>query len=312
MATLDIEGHYDQRIDVDHCPTCHLIWFDDTEAVRLSGLGWVTLLSAVHASPPRAQQALPSPLPCPRCGAACKPIRNQSRFGRSGGEECARHHGYWQGYGQLLAERGLVRPLRRTDRPALARQRATLTCLNCGAQLPEDPRADRCAWCASPVLVLDVRRLVASLLMRHGEPLPADGAEPVAWSCRACGDAVDPTTEVRCRRCGHPVLAPSLDAAMPLVRAAEPQLRAQHRRGPRPHGERLRRQRGFRDTAFYRHVVRPLGYEHVHGRAAAVATIALLGALIALVILARFGSRPALVVLGLSAVLLALAIPWRR
>ena len=35
LAALVLEGHYDQRIEVDHCPTCHLIWFDYTEAVRL-------------------------------------------------------------------------------------------------------------------------------------------------------------------------------------------------------------------------------------------------------------------------------------
>src|SRR6202008_526592 len=120
-------------IEVDHCPACHLIWFDDTEAVRLSGLGWVTLLRAMHASPPRGQRELPSPLACPRCGAACKPIRNLSRFSRSGGEECTRAHGYWQSHGQLLAERGLVRPLRATERSALARQGSALTCLHCGA-----------------------------------------------------------------------------------------------------------------------------------------------------------------------------------
>ena len=88
MATSVLEGHYHQRIEIDHCAACHLIWFDETESVRLSGLGWATLLRAMRACPPRAQRALPAPLACPRCGAGCKPIRNLSRFGRTGGEEC--------------------------------------------------------------------------------------------------------------------------------------------------------------------------------------------------------------------------------
>ncbi|HEX7438482.1 MAG TPA: hypothetical protein VF319_00150 [Caldimonas sp.] len=260
MRSAVLEGHYGQRIEIDLCARCHLTWFDDTESVRLSGLGWITLLRGLHAAPEQTMREVASPLGCVRCGTALKPIRNLSRFGRTSGQECPRGHGYFQTFGQLLAERGLVRPLEARDRRALQRESRGLACLNCGAALPIVTATDACAYCRSPLLVLDVKRLLASLMVRHGLPLPADAAEPAAWACRACGDAVDPTRMTACPRCGHAVLAPSLVDAVPFFDALEPQLREMRPRAPRPHGERLRERRNFRDTAFYRLIVAPLGH----------------------------------------------------
>jgi DNA-directed RNA polymerase subunit RPC12/RpoP len=260
MQSALLEGHYGQRIEVDLCAGCHLAWFDDTESVRLSGLGWIALLRGLHAAPEQTVREVASPLGCVRCGTPLKPIRNLSRFGRTSGHECPRGHGYFQTFGQLLAERGLVRPLEARDRCTLLRQSRSLACLNCGAALSVATATDACAYCGSTLLVLDVKRLLASLMVRHGLPLPPDAAEPVAWACRACGDAVDPTRMTVCPRCGHAVLAPSLVDAVPFFDALEPQLREMRPRAPRPHGERLRERRSFRDTAFYRLVVAPLGH----------------------------------------------------
>jgi len=257
MGALDLEGHYGQQVEVDICAGCHLVWLDDLESVRLSGLGWIGLLRQMHADATGDALALKLPPSCPRCATALKPVRNLTRFGRTAAHECPKRHGHFQTFALLLAERGLVRPLSSRDRQTLHSEHRPLTCLNCGAPI-ESGSAESCSHCASPLVALDLPRLLASVMVRHALPLPADDAKLVGWSCKGCGDAVDPTRMSACDRCGHAVVAPSLKDAMPLLAALEPRLRAMRAPGARPMGERLRRIDDHRATAFYRHVVRPL------------------------------------------------------
>jgi Transcription factor zinc-finger len=259
LQPITLEGHYGQQHEADLCPSCHLVWFDEFESVRLSGLGWIGLLRQMHsvmgASP---TQPLKLPLACVRCSAALKPVHMLTRFGQSAAHECPRKHGHYQTFSLLLAERGLVRPLSARDRRTLDTEQRPLTCLNCGAPVPAGNGAG-CDHCASPLVVFDLQRLMASVMVRHGMPLPADEATHVRWPCRGCGDAVDPTSMTACVRCGHTVLAPSLADAMPLLTELEPRLRQFRAPGAQPMGATLRRQRGFRGTAFFRHIVQPFG-----------------------------------------------------
>ena len=259
LQPITLEGHYGQQHEVDLCPNCHLVWFDALESVRLSGLGWIGLLRQMHAVMGTPEpRVLKMPLACVRCSAELKPVHMLTRFGRSAAHECPKGHGHFQTFSLLLAERGLVRPLSPRDRRTLQTEQRPLTCLNCGAPVPPG-KGDSCDHCASPLVVLDLQRLMASVMVRHGLPLPADDASHVSWSCRACGDAVDPTAMTGCARCGHTVLAPSLSDAMPLLNALEPRLHSFRAPGAQPMGATLRRQRGFRGTAFFRHIARPFG-----------------------------------------------------
>ena len=260
LQSITLEGHYGQQHEADICTNCHLVWFDALESVRLSGLGWIGLLRQMHGvMGVSAPQVLKLPLACVRCSAELKPVHMLTRFGRSAAHECPNRHGYLQTFSLLLAERGLVRPLSARDRRTLQTEQRQLACLNCGAPVPPG-NSESCGHCASPLVVFDLQRLMASVMVRHGLPLPADDASHVSWPCRGCGDAVDPTAMTACGRCGHTVLAPSLADAMPLLLALEPRLRGFRAPGARPMGEALRRQRGFRDTAFFRHVLRPLNF----------------------------------------------------
>lgn len=257
MRAVMLEGHYGQQIEVDLCAGCHLLWIDDLESVRLSGLGWIALLRQMHADATTRVQALQLPLHCPRCTSPLKPVRNLTRFGRTAAHECPKRHGYFQTYALLLAERGLVRPLTPRDRSVLQSENRSSTCLNCGAPLAVSVDAS-CGHCASPLVALDLPRLMSSVMVRHALPLPADDAQLARWTCRGCGDAVDPTCMSACERCGHAVVAPSLEDAMPMLDRVEPRLRQMRAPGARPMGERLRRLDDHRATAFYRHIVRPL------------------------------------------------------
>ena len=259
LQPITLEGHYGQQHEADICANCHLVWFDALESVRLSGLGWIGLLRQMQGvmggSPPRT---LKLPLACVRCSTELKPVHMLTRFGRSAAHECPNRHGHFQTFSLLLAERGLVRPMGARDRRTLQTEQRPLTCLNCGAPVPPG-NSMSCGHCASPLVVFDLQRLMASVMVRHGLPLPADAASQLRWPCRGCGDALDPTAMTSCRRCGHTVLAPSLNDAMPLLAELEPRLRQFRAPGAEPMGAKLQRQRGFRGTALFRHVVQPLG-----------------------------------------------------
>lgn len=178
MRPLPLEGHYGPQVPTDLCPHCNLVWFDEFESVRLSGLGWVRLLREMQAAVSDAfHTPLKTRLCCPRCAGTLKPVHNLTRFGRFAALECPSRHGHLQTFSLLLAERGMVRPLAHADWQALRQEKREADCLNCGAVIT--PGMDRCAHCESPLVVIDMPRLMAALLIRHAEPLPLETAERV-------------------------------------------------------------------------------------------------------------------------------------
>lgn len=252
MQRAVLEGHYSQRLEVDVCGVCHLVWFDAMESVRLSGLGWVQLLRVMqtHAS---SRAVLPRRMGCVRCQNPLQGVRNLTRFGRTAALECTQGHGHAQTFSLLLAERGLLREVLPSDRQALAREGRSLQCLQCGAA-QDDASAVACAYCESPLLVVDVPRLCSALLVRHADAVtwPAD-VEPLALACKGCGQALNPTSDTRCPHCDHGVTWSDWAAVRPLLDAVEPLLRGQCPRQARPWGKRLQEQKGdYRATQLYR------------------------------------------------------------
>ncbi|HEY6513235.1 MAG TPA: hypothetical protein VI032_14715 [Burkholderiaceae bacterium] len=249
MAHLSLQGHGAQPVLVDHCAGCRLVWFDDFESVNLAGAGWIRLLREMQGAAgagPMAPRA--ATLPCPVCQRSLKPVHNATRFGRFPALECPQRHGHLHGHSGMLAERGLVRPLLAPERRALAEERRALHCFNCGA--PCDGAGDECSYCASPLVVIDLPRLATALRQRAGhwsDSPPPDGV-PLAWPCRGCGRALDPSRDAACGSCGHAVVAPSLLDITPLLATIEHELRAAeqakrpYRRKPEP------RARTWRDT----------------------------------------------------------------
>ena len=242
MRSHALEGHYGQQVPTDICPHCNLVWFDEFESVRLSGLGWVALLREMQAAAASPTGPLATGLACPRCASQLKPVHNLTRFGRFAALECPSRHGHLQTFSLLLAERGLVRPMGHADRLALAQEQRTPCCLNCGASITD--AGERCGYCDSPLVVLDMPRLMEALLMRHAEQLPAESAQRVAWPCRSCGAALEPTQSARCAQCQHQVVVPSFVDLRPLLDKVEPLLRAALPRQARPHGAKLKAMRG--------------------------------------------------------------------
>lgn len=216
MLALALDAQYGPAAAIDSCPACHLIWFDELESMRLSGRGWVELLRHMIESPRGLPPTAGVQLECPRCRRPLHTQHNQTRFGHYTQEACPDCRGHAQGQALLLAERGLFRRLLPADHSALQREGKIPECLHCGA--PLEVGLAHCRHCRAPALLVDLPRLLQAVMLRAGHLLQArDAAVPMAWSCQACGQALDATRHPHCPQCQHPVLLPSLAPLLPLL-----------------------------------------------------------------------------------------------
>lgn len=253
MQHLVLAAHMGRTVQVDHCRGCRLVWFDSLESVNLAPLGWVALLRELQLGSGLAlPDATHTTLGCPHCHGSFKTVQNRTRYGAFAALECPRGHGHLHTHTGVLAERGLARLLLPAERDALLRGRTQLACVNCGA--PADGQATACAYCASPIVVIDLPRLMHALTRRalDDAPSPRANGTPGAWACAACGTALDVSRQAQCPACGTAAVAPSLPAIAPLLDAAEAALKSpQQAPPPDRRTPRQRTRPGWRDTTFY-------------------------------------------------------------
>ena len=227
MQRLALAGHYGQRLDLDLCRNCDLLWFDGTETAQLSGPALLDLIGAMASARALPHEMLRPDARCPRCDGALAIVHNQSRWGRSSQLQCRRRHGAYQSFAQFLQEKGLVRPMSLIDRAKLLRDRGRLECVNCGGEIGKDD--ELCPWCRSIPSLLDVARLAHAL-----DPL--DTIEPPALyraaerqgalHCAACGAALPAGETISCSQCGATLAITHLADANAQVQALAPALRA--------------------------------------------------------------------------------------
>ena len=184
MRVLDLSGHYGRRVEIDTCPHCCLVWFDDTESVRLAGPGIAELLREIHGAVQAGGKhahavSLARVQSCPVCAGPLKTVANRTRFGRTTHLECALGHGYYQTYALYLAEKGFVRPMAWSDIRSLQAAGRELFCASCGFPLPARP-VEACPACQSTVGVLDPARLASAI-----DPHDVAGTVAATESARA-------------------------------------------------------------------------------------------------------------------------------
>ena len=235
MARLVLDGHYGQRVEIDRCGPCHLVWFDSVESVRLAGTGMLALLRDMAEAQREPHSTLKADARCPRCTSGLKPVHNRSRWGPTLQLECRSRHGAYQTFAQFLSEKGLIRRLGSADRAALSARSAGLACLNCGAAMGSDD--ERCSYCDSLPGLVDVARLAHALDPEGAtEALRVHGIAPqhASLHCLACGGALPTGLTASCTQCGATLAVAQLRDAVAAVGSLEDALRA-HARSPAPH-----------------------------------------------------------------------------
>lgn len=228
MRALDLSGHYQRRVEIDTCAHCCLVWFDDTESVRLAGPGIAELVREIHG----AMQAdgehahavsLARVQTCPVCQAALKPVADMTRFGRTTHLQCPNQHGYYQTYILYLAEKGFVRPLAWSDIRIMLAEGKEMFCAGCGCPLPARP-LDACPACQSAIGIVDPTRLASAVAPHAETPAALEALRPQAaiqqHQCHACGGTVDLTRDIHCPHCHAPVRRPDTAQAVAAADAA--------------------------------------------------------------------------------------------
>jgi hypothetical protein len=228
MQQLTLDGHYGRSVDIDVCPGCHLLWFDNFETVNITGRGVLHLLRAIDAAHGSAHTPLGASIDCPRCGDALRQVHNLTTVGKTAHHECPHGHGAAQSFSLYLGEKGFVRPLLRPEIEQLKTRpedRHLFTCINCGA--PIDPRErDACGYCASPVRVLDVLPLMRAVDRQTGQlgdgPATGSAAGQHSFACQHCGASLDPAFDRSCPSCAMPVAITDLKWAMAWIEKLAP------------------------------------------------------------------------------------------
>lgn len=239
MQAVVLAGHLGRTVELDLCAPCHLIWFDQTETVRLTGAGLLTLIGTMAQAQSLPHTTLSPRAGCPRCGGALKTVHNRSRWGASMQLECLARHGAYQTFTLFLQEKGLLRAMSRLDRARLLQQAGRIDCVNCGAAIGAEDTA--CPACRSVPSLLDVARLARALDPEGAlAPGPVHGLRPdqAALQCGACGAALPPGHALACAQCGATLAITRLAEAHEQVAALGAALRAHDQR---PSAEVVRR-----------------------------------------------------------------------
>jgi hypothetical protein len=236
MQAMPLAAHYGGVIDIDLCGPCHMVWFDRTESMRLSGTGLLDLLGRMAGLQGAVHQPLNPQPSCPDCSAVLSAVNNRSKYGRSVQHDCPQDHGTAQTFSQFLAEKGYVRPIEHADLSSLQSRHGDLNCINCGASVLAGqsgvlPAA--CSYCQTPVNMIDVARL-AQAIDRHGaggaKAVHAITAGRLSLPCTHCGAPVEPTRDTRCRQCAGAVVITSLLQANALLQELRPGVQSRHSR----------------------------------------------------------------------------------
>jgi len=266
MRRLSLDGHYGQRVEIDRCGPCHLVWFDSVESVRLAGTGMLALLRDMAEAQREPHSTLKAEARCPRCSNGLKPVHNRSRWGPTLQLECRVRHGAYQTFAQFLSEKGLIRRLSSADRSALTARSAGLACLNCGAAMGSEDV--RCTYCDSLPGLVDVARLAHAMDPEGAtEALRVHGVAPqhASLHCLACGGALPTGLSASCTQCGATLAVAQLRDAVAAVGTLEEALRS-HARSPAPHVKARRLAELDGDLGRRREWVRQMEAETEQGR----------------------------------------------
>lgn len=174
MIEHTLAAHMGASVTIDACLSCQAFWFDGRESLQLTPASTLRLFRIVGERAASARHPLPAVTPCPRCGLRLTPVEDMQRSTRFRYRRCARGHGRFITFFDFLREKQFIKPLSSQQIADLRAHVQTVNCSSCGAPI-DLMRASACAYCGSPLSMLDVIH-AASLIEQLREASAAAGA----------------------------------------------------------------------------------------------------------------------------------------
>lgn len=149
-------------VDLDLCFSCHGIWFDPQENLKLSPAAVVELFRLLHAHRDDVRQPLALRMGCPHCSRSLAQGFDVVKSGRYITYRCPQRHGRFSAFSSFMIEKGFVRQLTQPEIDDMAKRVAVINCTACGA--PVDLRKDHaCPHCRSAFSLLDPKAVEQAL-----------------------------------------------------------------------------------------------------------------------------------------------------
>ncbi|MFS8086283.1 MAG: hypothetical protein ACMG6H_11695 [Acidobacteriota bacterium] len=140
--------------EIDACPSCRLLWFDQSESTSLTPRAVLGLFEYIGKTTGVAPTPLASRFNCPRCQNPLAFTNDIQRTTRFTYWRCAINDGRLISFNQFLREKNFIRT---PSPPELMRLRATvkqISCSQCGG--PIDLANDNaCRHCGAPIAMID-------------------------------------------------------------------------------------------------------------------------------------------------------------
>lgn len=158
MESVTFGGRLGMEVPIDLCRTCHLIWFDKLESVKLTPGGTLKLFRLIGEHRQKPPAPVTNTMKCPRCEIRLLLTHDRTRSARFRYWRCARDHGRLITFFDFLREKDFIKPISPQQLVELRENVQMINCSNCGA--PIDLTKDSaCAHCASPLSTIDVKQI---------------------------------------------------------------------------------------------------------------------------------------------------------
>jgi hypothetical protein len=180
MTNLALEGRLGTPLEIDLCPACRAMWFDQYEDLRMAPAATLKVFRIISEQSAAPAMPLTGALRCPRCQGRLLPTHDLQRTTPFQYWRCDAGHGRLMTYIDFLREKDFVRRLTPQQIDELRKNVQTINCSNCGAAI-DLARDSVCAHCGSAISMLDLQqmaRTIGQLQTAAAGHAPADPAAP--------------------------------------------------------------------------------------------------------------------------------------
>jgi DNA-directed RNA polymerase subunit RPC12/RpoP len=178
MTHLALEGRLGTPLEIDLCPGCRAIWFDQYEDLRMAPAATLKVFEIISERSAAPAMPLTGALRCPRCQGRLLLTHDLQRTTPFQYWRCDGGHGRLMTFIDFLREKDFIRPLTAQQLGELRQNVQTINCSNCGAAI-DLAKDSVCAHCGSAISMLDLQqmaRTISQLRTAAASQAPADAA----------------------------------------------------------------------------------------------------------------------------------------